>query len=156
MNIGDLVRIHYPEKPFHRRTGTLIERRRNGSMISNTIKLDKPLRFRGSDVEHYTVVVTSSRLRKRTGRRVGKPPTQKAIMRRAAIYDFIVAFKAAHNGNSPTYQEIMDECELPTKSVVSHYLNALEKDGVIKREWSEQRMITVVGSTWTAPGEALI
>lgn len=53
--------------------------------------------------------------------------------RREAIYDFIVQFKAAHDGISPTIREIMAACDITSTSVTSHHLMMLERAGRIVR-----------------------
>lgn len=49
------------------------------------------------------------------------------------VYDFIVEHKHRHDGNSPTYREIMDGASVSSTSMVRFYLNKLEKQGLIRR-----------------------
>lgn len=70
------------------------------------------------------------------------------------VYDFIVAYKKSHDGNSPTFREIMEDCEVLSTSTVVYYLDKLGKRGLIRRP--EPRigsryatMIEVVGGQWT-------
>ena len=70
------------------------------------------------------------------------------------VYAFIVAYKRRHDGNSPTYREIMDGCCLGSTSVVSYFLEQLKEKGLIRRP--EPRIgnryagkIEVLGGQWT-------
>lgn len=69
------------------------------------------------------------------------------------ILKFIVAFKKAHDGNSPTYREIMAGCELASTSLVAYYLEDLEARGLIQRpdRRGNVRVIEVVGGEWIGP-----
>ncbi len=62
------------------------------------------------------------------------------------VFDFILAYKTTFDGLSPSYQEIMDGCNLSSKSVVAYNLDRLEEDGRIKRRGT--RGITVPGGRW--------
>ncbi len=68
------------------------------------------------------------------------------------VYAFIIAYKSAHDGNSPTFRQIGDACGITSTSVVTFYLVFLEEQGLVKVERSWQtRSITVVGASWTPP-----
>ena len=69
------------------------------------------------------------------------------------IYNFIVRFKIAHNGNSPTIRQIGDEIGVVSTSQVSHYLNQMVRLGKIERD-GKFRMISIPGGQWFAPTPA--
>jgi SOS-response transcriptional repressor LexA len=73
--------------------------------------------------------------------------------KKAAVLRMIVAFKRAHDGNSPTYREIMRACELRSTSAVAYHLDALEDQGLIRRpnRQGNTRVIEVPGGRWTPP-----
>ncbi|MBE3038290.1 MAG: hypothetical protein IMZ62_05715 [Chloroflexi bacterium] len=70
------------------------------------------------------------------------------------VYEYIVWYKGLHDGNSPTYREIMDGVHLGSTSVVSYFLEQLKQKGLIRRP--EPRIgvrysatIEVIGGRWT-------
>jgi hypothetical protein len=66
------------------------------------------------------------------------------------IFRFIVNYKREHDGNAPSYDEIMAACEISSKSMMSYYLNKLAKEGRIKfGAKNSNRTIQVVGGHWT-------
>ncbi len=69
------------------------------------------------------------------------------------MFRFIVAFKRAHDGNSPTLREIGAACGIPTTSVTAYNLQRLESMGRIHlgQDKSSARRIHVVGGVWTWP-----
>ncbi len=68
------------------------------------------------------------------------------------VYDFIIAYKTAHDGNSPTFRQIGDACGITSTSVVNFYLVFLEEQGLVKVERSWQtRSISIVGASWRPP-----
>jgi predicted transcriptional regulator len=70
---------------------------------------------------------------------------------RKQIYDFILSFKAEHDGNSPSIRDIADKFHRST-SMVNYYLNYMESIGLIWRgEKGVSRMIQVTGATWNPP-----
>ncbi len=74
-------------------------------------------------------------------------------------YQFVVNYKVANGGNSPTLRAIgrgLGECRAISTSVVSYYLSELEELGLISRnrEKGEPKGITVIGGKWTPPGIA--
>lgn len=77
----------------------------------------------------------------------------KKINNRQAIYEFIVQFKIEHDGNSPTYREIMAATGLSSSSTVAYYLNQLEEAGFIIRsmQGGNSRVIEVPGGFWVPP-----
>jgi SOS-response transcriptional repressor LexA len=68
---------------------------------------------------------------------------------RTRIFDFIVAYKKEHDGNSPTSREIMDATYVSSTSVVHYHLYVLERDGKIIQNRRTSRSIEIVGGTWT-------
>jgi SOS-response transcriptional repressor LexA len=68
----------------------------------------------------------------------------------AEIYDFIVGFKQAYNGNSPTFRQIGDAVGISSSSVVNTYLDRMVTRGMIERE-GRFRMISIPGSRWLPP-----
>lgn len=64
------------------------------------------------------------------------------------VFGAIVKFKREHNGNSPSLREIADMTDITTTSIVSYYLNKLERRGDISRGCAESRMIEVANSRW--------
>lgn len=68
------------------------------------------------------------------------------------IYRYIVAYKQAHDGNSPTIRQIQERCDVSSTSMVNHYLERLQQAGrvqiVDKPDGSKGRHIAVVGGRW--------
>jgi SOS-response transcriptional repressor LexA len=69
------------------------------------------------------------------------------------VFDFIVAFKREHDGNSPTMREIMANCKITSSSMAFFYLNQLAAAGLIRRPEPEigtrqAANIEVVGGKW--------
>lgn len=72
---------------------------------------------------------------------------------RNAMLAFIIRYKRAHDGNSPTYREIMRAVGINSTSVVAYHLDHLEAAGLIERpqEVGNSRVIEVVGGQWIHP-----
>ena len=68
---------------------------------------------------------------------------------RDEVYNFLVRYKQAHNGNSPTLREIAAACHIAVSSV-SHHLTHLRLEGRIVFH-GKSRMIELPGSTWQPP-----
>lgn len=66
------------------------------------------------------------------------------------MYKFILKYKLEHDGNSPSMEEIMDACDVSSKSVCNYHLSKLEDDGLIERVDGQARSIVVVGGFWKA------
>lgn len=64
------------------------------------------------------------------------------------ILDFIVSYKRAHDGNSPTVDEIGQGVGLTSKNTVWVHLRNLELANKIERGHGS-RMISVIGGAWT-------
>lgn len=69
---------------------------------------------------------------------------------REKLFDFIVAYKVEHDGNSPTYREMMAATGLTSTSMVAWHLEKLEDAGLIERpqQVGNSRVIEVVGGRW--------
>jgi len=65
-----------------------------------------------------------------------------------AVFEAIVAYKRAHDGNSPTIREL-SEYVGRVYSVIHHHLQVLERSGLIRLEGAySARRICVVGGRW--------
>lgn len=82
-------------------------------------------------------------------RRNGRPVPYRYL--HLSIYKWIVKYASQHHGVSPTFQEIMTEFYIPSKSTVFHILAALERGGLIERPRDCKRSIVIVGAQWTPP-----
>lgn len=65
------------------------------------------------------------------------------------MLSYIIDYKRAHNGNSPSYREIGNACSISSTSEVKRILSLLEKARLIKVSWKSRRSIEVVGGRWT-------
>lgn len=64
------------------------------------------------------------------------------------VFDFIVRYKTANDGLSPTYREIKTACGVSSESVVASILRRLEeRDGLIELV-PGRAGIKVVGGVW--------
>lgn len=74
------------------------------------------------------------------------------------VFAYILEYKARHDGNSPSFEEIMDACDVSSKSVTFFYLNKLEAEGYIRRPLPSRHCrrsactIEVVGGNWEYSG----
>lgn len=64
------------------------------------------------------------------------------------VFAYLLEYKARHDGNSPSYREIMSACEVSTLSLVHHYLNKLEAEGKLARTEGNARNIEITGGHW--------
>jgi SOS-response transcriptional repressor LexA len=71
---------------------------------------------------------------------------QRATDRRDRIHAYLIKYKTANNGLSPSYREIARVCAIPSHSVVSHHLTALQTQGIITLH---ERGIIIAGGRWT-------
>lgn len=67
---------------------------------------------------------------------------------RQAVFDFIVSYKRANDGNSPSLREIMAACGITSTSLMQFILDNLVDDGLI-RIGPGPRNIAVIGGCWT-------
>jgi SOS-response transcriptional repressor LexA len=75
------------------------------------------------------------------------------------VYDFILGFKAEHDGCAPSMIEIAKACGLKSTSTARYHLGGLESLELIRCNYgkgkSKSRMIEIVGAQWT-PGPLTI
>ena len=65
------------------------------------------------------------------------------------ILQFIIGFKRANDGNSPTLREICRACNVTSTSVARYHLAKLQRRGFIQMPKGGQcRKILVVGGSW--------
>ena len=67
---------------------------------------------------------------------------------RQQLMEFIVAYKQANDGLSPTVRDMMDGCNLSSSSLVNHHIEVLVKQGKLRRV-GYHRNLAVVGGRWT-------
>lgn len=75
----------------------------------------------------------------------GRPPGSPNTGR---IYQAIVAYASEHGGNTPTFKELCQICDISSTSTVAHHVRALIERG--KLELVDRKLI-VVGGKWTPP-----
>lgn len=68
-----------------------------------------------------------------------------------AVLRYIIAYKQAHDGNSPSIREIMRELGIPGTCHMSYILKRLQADGWIYLEPYNSRSIHVIGGRWLPP-----
>lgn len=73
------------------------------------------------------------------------------------MYDFILGFKAEHDGCAPSIIEIAKACGMKSTSTVRYHLDGLETLELIRCNYGKgkSRMIEIVGARWT-PGPLTI
>lgn len=66
------------------------------------------------------------------------------------VYDYIVEFKARHDGCAPSVMEIAKACGMKSTSTVRYHLDGLESMKMIRCSYGEgrSRMIEIVGAHW--------
>lgn len=73
------------------------------------------------------------------------------------VYDYnkvlrwIVEFKIEYKGASPTLVEIMEGCEVSSKSVVSYIIDALEQEGSLTRRKFNRNFLHLSGESYSPP-----
>jgi len=70
------------------------------------------------------------------------------------VLDFIIGYKAAHDGNSPSVREIGEGCGISSTSVVRYHLNTLVLEQLIHIPTSDSGVrlaarIEIPGGKWT-------
>lgn len=92
--------------------------------------------FLGTRTDNFNDMVQKDRQHKREKRvretKAPKRTLRTGRMRRERIYQFIVDFKAQHDGNSPSVREIMTAAGITSTSVTDYHLRALERQGRIR------------------------
>lgn len=69
--------------------------------------------------------------------------------RQKALLTYIVNYKRASGGDSPSYAEIMHAVGITSPSIVGYNLSALERRGLISRSArGKSRSIAVTGGRW--------
>lgn len=61
------------------------------------------------------------------------------------IYDAVIAYKKANDGNSPTIRAICDATGIPSTATVYRYLNAMKAKGLVD---IVDKKVVVIGGTW--------
>lgn len=67
------------------------------------------------------------------------------------VYDFIVRYKTENDGISPSFREIMENCNISSMSLVKYHINKLADAGLIKPldiHRTNVRCIQVVDGKW--------
>ncbi len=64
------------------------------------------------------------------------------------VLKFLKAYKSGHDGCSPTYRQIANECDLTSPSHARYQLQRLEELGLIRLP-EDANDIEVVGGQWT-------
>jgi len=73
------------------------------------------------------------------------------------IYQYIINYKRAHDGNSPTYREIRDACRISSTSIVSYWIDKLVASGRLRLSGDTgSRKIIVVGGQWSLAAEHIL
>lgn len=75
-------------------------------------------------------------------------PTRRLSRLQSAMLRYIVGYKAAHDGNSPTARQIMRGVGITSLSVVSYNLRVLEECGHVRRPFGKAAAIEVAGGRW--------
>ena len=71
---------------------------------------------------------------------------------RMDIYQFIVEYKKAHDGNSPSIREIVRGLDLSSPSIAAYHLTRLVQLNMIRlREDGSSRTIEITGGRWLPP-----
>lgn len=70
---------------------------------------------------------------------------------RELIFQYIVQYKRAHDGNTPSLREIAEACNLSSPSSVQYHLFWLEMEGRIRMFGERRRAIEIVGASGTTP-----
>lgn len=74
--------------------------------------------------------------------------SMKMLTRIYSLYDFIIAYKKEHDGNSPCVREMCNEIGIRSTSLLVYYLEALEDRGLIRVDSGKERSICVTGGQW--------
>jgi SOS-response transcriptional repressor LexA len=64
------------------------------------------------------------------------------------VLQYIIEYKAGHDGNSPSIREIKEAMGMSSSSVVVYYLNKLIRQERITRIAGSARSICVKGGRW--------
>lgn len=72
--------------------------------------------------------------------------------RQAAVFEFVVAWKRAHDGCSPSYSDIMEGCGISSSSEVARMVKCLVEKGFLETEYAQPRTLRVVGGFMNLEG----
>lgn len=72
---------------------------------------------------------------------------------REAILAFIIQFKRANDGASPTLREICEACNIASISTAHYHLQALSDAGRIQIDYATNRNIRIPGGEWVYRGQ---
>ena len=70
------------------------------------------------------------------------------------VYNFLITYKRANDGNSPSIRQITDACGYKSTSAAHHALIRLQEAGKIKLlgDHGTSRLICIVGGFWNLRG----
>jgi SOS-response transcriptional repressor LexA len=74
---------------------------------------------------------------------------------RERVFEFILEYKATHDGLAPSYGEIMEACGIKSRGHVNHILVALDEEGLIHKG-DGYRNLSVPGGRWTYDPESVV
>lgn len=66
---------------------------------------------------------------------------------RDRILHFVIEYKTAHDGVSPTFDEIAEAVGVNSKSVISHHISILVETGYLRRVIGSPRSLEVIKRT---------
>jgi SOS-response transcriptional repressor LexA len=81
-----------------------------------------------------------------------KTPVNEIPSTREQIFNYLIRYKKAHDGNSPTNRQIAAACHV-SPSTVAHHLGRLERANRIRLSEDEYRNIEIVGAAWLPPAD---
>lgn len=73
---------------------------------------------------------------------------------RDAILAFVIQYKQANDGTSPTIREICEGCGISSVSMVTYHLQVLALAGRIQIDFSTARNIRIPGGEWVYRGQS--
>jgi hypothetical protein len=76
--------------------------------------------------------------------------TDQVVATRERVFEFVVAYKKEHDGNSPSLREIADACHIVVSGAYYH-LSRLELEHRVRLSGPRSRTIEIVGATWLPP-----
>lgn len=79
----------------------------------------------------------------------GRPVNGSPAYSLLDAYEYIVAYKAAQDGLSPTLREIARDLDLGSKNTAYHCIHELQRRGLV--ELYGRRGLKVIGGRWLPP-----
>ena len=67
------------------------------------------------------------------------------------VYECIVEYKRTHDGNSPSFRDIMRECGISSTSYMQWLLRRMDRNGLIRLHEGIRRGVEIVGGRWVPP-----